>query len=222
MENTITNFLDHFSENGVVNFDELVNNPPRLRLFQKKTMEFIEQLNSFDTSSPEYQDCMSFLKALSLLENLPLSFRDELNKVLPKFNFAQRINILDEEKYSMIKNPINVLQVIKRFYLNYGIKLSYGLKLRNRSQTDYVPFLMEGVNETKGVFLLDQIRPLSVRDLSKIDRIVESANLDGAYIIAKSSGQLAKQTVNRYNDRKGRNDFYQLLNYDSFVRGAGG
>ena len=160
---------------------------------------------------------------LSKLMNFSFAFYDQLNQRVRKFGNAFRIDILREMNYKMIKNPFALITVLKYLSTITGKQIGYGLKyVPDRGKSEYVPFTISYDRDTTdGIFYIDQKRPLAVKNILSIERIVENTQLSGAKIIANQVGLPSKKFIARLNEEATTPNAFEVMQYDSIIKEIG-
>ncbi|MCY3412393.1 MAG: hypothetical protein INQ03_12220 [Candidatus Heimdallarchaeota archaeon] len=162
-------------------------------------------------------------KYLSELFNYQFNHHEELDKQVSRYNDARRVDILSEFSYKKMKNPFAMLTILKYLTVTTGKQVSLGLKFEpSRGKALYVPFMIEyGNGRADGIFFIDQKRPLAVKDIMGIEKVVKKTNLNGAKIIANQIGLPAKKFINRLNEELGEEDAFEMIQYDSMLKEIG-
>ncbi len=133
------------------------------------------------------------------IENYEFKYGNEIGNTLNQHNGATRINTLNESK---LKNSGEKLtKILKQMTREYGVKVSHGLKLENKSRTSYMTHFVMELSEKKklGLFVYDQNRHLSVKQVQKAEKSILSMDLQGGMIVANKIGSPARREIDRIN-----------------------
>ncbi|OLS28462.1 MAG: hypothetical protein HeimC2_06810 [Candidatus Heimdallarchaeota archaeon LC_2] len=133
------------------------------------------------------------------IENYEFKYGNEIGNCVTEHNGATRINTLNESK--LRNSGEKLTKILKQMSREFGIKVSHGLKLDNKSRTSYIThFVMElSHNKKLGLFVYDQKRHLSVKQVQKAEKSILSMDLQGGMIIANKIGTPARREIERIN-----------------------
>lgn len=123
----------------------------------------------------------------------------DIGSPLKEYNGAIRVNSIDESKLK--DSGEKLTKILKQMSKEFGTNISHGLKLANKSRTSYMThFVMELSKEQKlGLFVYDQKRHLSVKQVQKAEKSIINMHLQGGMIIANMIGFPAKREIERIN-----------------------
>jgi hypothetical protein len=154
--------------------------------------------------------------ALRRLISMTFNDGNELNQPIPKYNWSTRIDILSEFRFKRFKSPVKLLNILKFLKIERDRMPSYGLKIDQKyAKSLFIPFIYDYGDNTEGIFYIDQDRPLTIRDVYRIEKSIEQANIDAAYIVLNEIGMPAKNLVKRINDERRKTISYDY--YDTIV-----
>lgn len=199
---------------NLTNYENVSFSQVRQKLEEEITVDHIPDKFIGNDSSGNY---------LNKLMNFNFAFPDQLNQRVSKFKKAFRIDILREMNYKMIKNPFAMITVLKYLSEITGKQIGFGLKhVPDRGKCEYVPFTIEYDRDTTdGIFYIDQKRPLAVKNILTIEKIVKKTNLSGAKIIANKVGLPSKKFVERLNLEATTPNTFEVMQYDSIIKKIG-
>ncbi len=133
------------------------------------------------------------------IENFEFKEEREFGLALQEYNGAIRINSIAESRLK--DSGEKLTKILKQVSKELGTKVSHGLKLANKSRTSYMThFVMElSKNKKLGLFVFDQKRHLSVKQVQKAEKSILNMHLQGGMIIANKIGFPAKREIDRIN-----------------------
>lgn len=133
------------------------------------------------------------------LDNYEFKSSHELGSQLNEYNGAIRINTIKESRLK--DSGERLTKILKQMSKEFGVKVSHGLRLSNSSRTSYLThFVMELSHDKKlGLFVYDQKRHLSVKQVQKAEKSIINMQLQGGMIIANKIGYPAKREIERIN-----------------------
>lgn len=137
---------------------------------------------------------------LSIDDTTPeLTGYDQIGQSIDSYNGAERYDFLREHHFS--KSNENMIKTLKQLTKEYGIVPSYGLKLHTDLRIPFeTHFVMElGSNNKIGIFVYDQKRHLSVKQVQNAEKSILKMSLNKGMIIANYIGTPARRETERIN-----------------------
>ena len=184
-------------------------------------------MNSWD-SNPDTEEILSqvddvlkdghgesyFKEAASSLKELlayPFKSKELDGQSDTNYNDAERINVIKDKSARTVRCPVKFLEVVNFIEDMRGKTPSIGLKFKDGAVSNYVHFLFEDTQE--GWIYLDSKRPLQVRQIHKMEKILDHVGLRRIGIIANQIGLAARHEVSRINSERGK--IMDLRYYDT-------
>ncbi|MHA2032549.1 MAG: hypothetical protein ACW99A_16720 [Candidatus Kariarchaeaceae archaeon] len=133
------------------------------------------------------------------IEKYEFNNGNEIGSQVDEYNGATRVNVVEES--NLKDSGEKLTKILKQMSKEFGVNVSHGLKLANKSRTSYVThFVMElSKNKKLGLFVYDQKRHLSVKQVQKAEKSIINMHLQGGMIIANKIGFPAKREIDRIN-----------------------
>ena len=130
-----------------------------------------------------------------------------------------RIDVAKLAEPRIVRSPAKFLTILKLLQYEANIIPSYGLKIKKGTRYDYIHYILD-LNESTsvGIFFFDSKRLLSVPQVHNVERLIKSAGLKGAIIIANHVGIPAKQEAQRINAEHGGFGIITIEHFDSMAK----
>ena len=147
--------------------------------------------------------------ALINLLKYPFSSKEHNGKKDSRFNEVERVDIFRDETLRTVRCPVRFHHVLKYMETMKGKKPGIGLKYKKGTHHNHIHFIFEDLGE--GWLYSDTKRNLNVKDIHKIEKIIDHTGLKKIIIIANKIGLPAKYEVSRINSERGK--IIELLYY---------
>ncbi|MHA2503294.1 MAG: hypothetical protein ACXAE3_10535 [Candidatus Kariarchaeaceae archaeon] len=184
-------------------------------------------MNSWDSDSPEnniYDEIDDFFEneeedsyfidaseSLRDLLSYPFGSRVLDGKVDPTYNDVERVDVVKDKLNRSVRCPVKFMEVVRFIEEIRGRKPSIGLRYKDGAVSNVIHFLFEDTQE--GWIYLDSKRSLQVRQIHKIEKILDHVGLKKIGIIADQIGLAARHEVSRINSERGK--IMDLRYYDT-------
>lgn len=140
--------------------------------------------------------------ALINLLKYPFSSKEYNGKKDSRFNDVERVDIFRDETLRTVRCPVRFHNVLKYMETMKGRKPGIGLKYKKGTHHNHIHFIFEDLGE--GWLYSDTKRNLNVKDIHKIEKIIDHTGLKKIIIIANKIGLPAKYEVSRINSQRGK------------------
>jgi len=160
---------------------------------------YVDNFLADDHEQRYYEHASDSLEALL---TYPFKSRDVDGQPDTRYNGVERIDIVRDKFSRSVRCPVRFLEVLRYIEGIRGKRPSIGLRFKKGSVTNYVHFLFE--EQEEGWIYIDTQRTLQVRQIHKIEKILDYVGLNRVGVIANKIGLPARHEVSRINSERGK------------------